>query len=152
MQPIDFSANNIGKTLTPTVRFAALLMTILIGLAAPVRSGGDVAAGQAVIRSQEEAFSRDDAAAAYDFAAPLIKSWYRTPDTFMFMVRNGYAPVYRHRSFEFGEARTFERKIYQEVHIVDANGEAWEALYTLEPQEDGSMKISSCVLKKAVTS
>ncbi len=70
----------------------------------------------------------------------------------MFMVRNGYAPVYRHRSFEFGEARTYEGKIYQEVHIVDADGEAWEALYTLEPQDDGSIKISSCVLKKAVTS
>jgi hypothetical protein len=46
----------------------------------------------------------------------------------------------------------FEGKIYQAVHIIDANGEAWEALYTLERQGDGSIKISSCVLKKAVTS
>jgi len=131
---------------------AALLAALLLGPAGLACAGDDIADGQNVIRSQEEAFSRDDAVAAYDFAAPSIKSWYRAPDTFMFMVRNGYAPVYRHRSFEFGEARTFEGKIYQEVHIVDANGEAWEALYTLEPQRDGSVKISSCVLKKAVTS
>jgi hypothetical protein len=151
MQSIDFSADNAGKMRTLIMRVAPLIV-ILIGFAVPAHAGDDVTAGQAVIRSQEEAFGRDDAAAAYDFAAPSIKNWYRTPDTFMFMVRNGYAPVYRHRSFEFGEARTFEGKIYQEVHIVDADGEAWEALYTLEPRGDGIMKISSCVLKKAVTS
>jgi hypothetical protein len=70
----------------------------------------------------------------------------------MSMVRNGYAPVYRHRSFEFGEAMISEGKIVQQVHIVDADGVAWEALYTLEPQSDGSLKISACVLTKAVTS
>jgi hypothetical protein len=70
----------------------------------------------------------------------------------MFMVRNGYAPVYRHRSFEFGEAMIADGKIKQLVHIIDADGAAWEALYTLEPQSDGSLKISGCVLTKAVIS
>jgi hypothetical protein len=37
----------------------------------------------------------------------------------------------------------------QRVHIVDADGEPWEALYTLEQQADGSLKITSCVLIKA---
>jgi hypothetical protein len=134
------------------MRTFALLIALLVSSTILARADDDVSVGQSVIRSQEEAFSRDDAAAAYAFASPGIKSWYRTPETFMYMVRNGYAPVYRHRSFEFGEARTFEGKIYQEVQIIDANGEAWEALYTLEPQDDGSLKISACVLKKAVTS
>ncbi len=52
------------------------------------------------------------------------------------------------RSFEFGEARTSDGQILQDVHIIDANGEAWEALYTLEQQPDGSLKIMGCVLKK----
>jgi hypothetical protein len=134
------------------MRILVLLIAFLLGSSVLVRAADDVAVGQSVIRSQEDAFSRDDAATAYTFASPGIQSWYRTPETFMFMVRNGYAPVYRHRSFEFGEARTADGKIVQEVHIVDANGEAWEALYTLEPQYDGSLKISACVLKKAVTS
>lgn len=133
-------------------RILALLVAIFLGSMLPAGAEEDVASGQAVIRSQEEAFGRDDAAAAYTFAAPGIKSIYQTPDIFMFMVRSGYAPVYRHRSFEFGEAKTYEGKIYQQVHIIDANGDAWEALYTLEPQPDGTLKISACVLKKAVTS
>jgi hypothetical protein len=34
------------------------------------------------------------------------------------------------------------------VNIIDANGEAWEALYTLEEREDGSLKITGCSLLK----
>ena len=134
------------------MRIIALLITALIGATTLARAGDDVAAGQAVIQSQEEALSRDDGAAAYTFASPSIQSWYRTPETFMFMVRNGYAPVYRHRSFEFGDARILDGKIVQDVHIIDADGVPWEARYTLEPQPDGSLKISSCILVKAVTS
>jgi Domain of unknown function (DUF4864) len=134
------------------MRIIALLITALIGATTLARAGDDVAAGQAVIQSQEEALSRDDGAAAYTFASPSIQSWYRTPETFMFMVRNGYAPVYRHRSFEFGDAQTLDGKIVQDVHIIDADGVPWEARYTLEPQPDGSLKISSCILVKAVTS
>jgi len=135
-----------------TMRTLALLLAIFAGSILPGAAEEDLTAGQAVIRSQEEAFSRDDAAAAYTFAASGIKSMFQTPDIFMSMVRNGYAPVYRHRSFEFGEAKSYEGKLYQQVHIIDANGDAWEALYTLEPQGDGTFKISGCVLKKAVTS
>ncbi len=32
-------------------------------------------------------------------------------------VRNGYAPVYRHLSFVFGEARIFDGKILRELQI-----------------------------------
>ena len=128
-----------------------LLIAFIAGIA-PGHAADDVTAGQAIIRAQEEAFAADDAAAAYTFAAPAIQSWYRNPDAFMFMVRNGYAPVYRHRSFEFGLARIVDGKILQDVQIVDADGVAWDARYTLEPQPDGSLKISACTLLKAVTS
>jgi hypothetical protein len=134
------------------MRALVLLVAFLISSTVIAGAGEDIAAGQSIIRSQEEAFSRDDAAAAYTFAAPSIRSWYRTPETFMYMVRNGYAPVYRHRSFEFGEATILDGKIMQQVHIIDADGVAWEALYTLEPQSDGTLKISACVLTKAVIS
>jgi hypothetical protein len=67
----------------------------------------------------------------------------------MAMVRRSYAPIYRHRSFEFGEARVSDGKIAQQAHIVDGDGEVWEALCTLEPQPDGSVKITGCVLIKA---
>ncbi len=102
-----------------------------------------------MIRAQEQAFGHDDAAAAYSYAAPEIKQIFPEANIFMSMVQNGYAPVYRHRSFEFGEAQAADGRIAQRVHIIDANGEAWEALYTLERQPDGSLKITGCSLLKA---
>ena len=131
------------------MRVMVLLLALLIGLAAPARAADDVAAAQGVIRSQVEAFSRDDAATAYSFAAPSIQSVFPQAEIFMSMVRGSYAPVYRHKSFEFGEARVSAGRIAQRVHIVDAEGVPWEALYTLELQPDGSVKISGCTLLKA---
>ncbi len=131
------------------MRAFVVLAALLIGLFSPARAGDDVAAAQGVIRSQAEAFSRDDAAAAYSYAAPAIHEMFPQADIFMFMVQHSYAPVYRHKSFEFGEARVSDGRIAQRVHIVDENGEAWEALYTLEQQSDGSLKIIGCVLLKA---
>jgi len=131
------------------MRALFLLAALLISLTAPARAADDVAAAQGVIRSQVEAFSRDDAAAAYSHAAPAIQEIFPQADIFMSMVRNSYAPVYRHKSFDFGEARVADGTIVQRVHIVDAEGIAWEALYTLELQADGSVKITGCVLLKA---
>jgi hypothetical protein len=132
------------------VLLAAFLIGLALpGLALPARAADDVAAAQSVIRSQAEAFSRDDAATAYSYAAPAIHDIFPRADLFLFMVQHSYAPVYRHKSFEFGEARVSDGKIAQRVHIVDANGEAWEALYTLEQQPDSSVKIIGCVLLKA---
>ena len=131
------------------MRALFLLAALLITLAGPARAADDVAAAQGVIRSQVEAFSRDDAAAAYSHAAPAIQEIFPRADIFMSMVRNSYAPVYRHKSFDFGEARVSDGTIAQRVHIVDTDGVPWEALYTLELQPDGSVKITGCVLLKA---
>jgi|SRR5580698_5024009 hypothetical protein len=134
------------------MRALVLLVLLLVGASTPIRAEENFVAAQTVIQSQEEALRRDDAETAYTFAAPGIKSLYRSADIFMFMVRNGYAPVYRHRSFEFGEAKIVDGKIVQDVQIVDTEGVAWDALYTLEQQPDGSLKISGCVLTRAATS
>ncbi|MGB8605048.1 DUF4864 domain-containing protein [Bradyrhizobium sp.] len=131
------------------MRAFVLLVAFLIGFASPARAADDVAAVQGVIRSQVEAFGRDDAAAAYSYAAPAIRDLFPQADIFMDMVRRSYAPVYRHRSFEFGEARVSNGIIAQRVHIIDTDGVPWEALYTLELEPDGSVKISGCVLLKA---
>jgi len=130
------------------MRIIALLFAFLIVGVSPVVAGDDVAAAQGVIRSQAEAFARDDAVAAYAYAAPEIHELYPQADVFLGMVAHSYAPVYRHKSFEFGEARSADGKIAQQVHIVDADGVPWEALYTLEQQGDGSLKISGCALIK----
>ena len=130
------------------MRAIVLLLVFLLGLAAPA-AADDVSAAQSVIRAQEQAFGRDDAAAAYSHAAPEIRQLFPQADSFLQMVQRGYPPVYRHKSFEFGEARSDGGRVAQRVHIVDDNGEVWEAMYTLEQQPDGSLKITGCSLLKA---
>lgn len=131
------------------MRAIAFIAVLLFALTSAAAADDITAAAQGVIRAQEQAFGRDDAAAAYSYAAPAIRQIFPQPDIFMSMVQNRYAPVYRHRSFEFGEARSDGDRIAQRVHIIDANGEAWEALYTLEREADGSLKITGCSLLKA---
>jgi hypothetical protein len=125
------------------------LLMRAIALLTVAQASDNVTAAQEIIRAQQQAFSRDDAAAAYSYAAPAIQNLFPQADIFMSMVRRSYAPVYRHKSFEFGEARVEDGWIAQRVHIVDENGEAWEALYTLEQEPDGTFKITGCSLLKA---
>lgn len=131
------------------MRIAALLVLALLAFIAPARAADDVANAQRVIRAQEQAFVRNDAAAAWSYASPAIKKLFPQADIFMYMVQNSYAPVWRHKSFEFGEGRVEGNRVAQRVHIVDEDGEAWEAMYTLEQQADGSFRITGCSLLKA---
>ena len=130
------------------MRRFALLLAFMIVCVSPAAAGDDVATARSIIRSQVEALARDDAAAAYSYAAPGIHERFPQAEIFLSIVRNSYAPVYRHKSFEFGEARAADGKVAQQVHIVDGDGVPWEALYTLEQQDDGSLKISGCMLIK----
>ena len=130
------------------MRVLFLLFALELNWAAPAFAD-DVATAQSIIRAQEQAFSRGDAATAYSHAAPEIKQLFPEAEIFMQMVQQTYTPVYRHKSFEFGEARSAGGRIAQRVHIVDDNGEAWEAMYTLEQQPDGTLKITGCSLLKA---
>ena len=131
------------------MRILILFAALLIGLAAPAFAEDDVAAAQSTIRAQVDALARDDAATAYGYAAPMIQRMFPDPESFIAMVRNGYAPVYRHKSFDSDEGRAEDGKIMQKAHIVDADGAVWEALYTVERQPDGSLKITGCMLLKA---
>lgn len=132
------------------MRTLLLAIGCLACLMFAARADDDIAAAQTIISSQAEAFSRDDDAAAFAYAAPALQQMFQAPAIFMAMVRSHYAPVYRHKSFEFGKASAQDGKIAQTVHIRDADGELWEALYTLERQPDGSLKITGCTLLKTI--
>ncbi|MGJ4890073.1 DUF4864 domain-containing protein [Bradyrhizobium sp. HKCCYLR20261] len=123
-------------------------LVLLLSLWAQSASAADAGAAQSVIRAQEQALARDDGATAYAQAAPEIQALFPSIEIFMSMVKSGYPPVYRHRSFEFGAAQVEGDSVAQRVHIVDPDGQAWEALYTLQVQPDGSLKITGCSLLK----
>lgn len=131
------------------MRAFVLIIALLVGFAHDLRAGDDAGPAQAVISSQLEAIGRDDAAAAYSYAAPAIQGLFTRPDIFMSMVRQSYAPLVRPKRVEFGKSAVSDGKIAQHVHIVDSDGVAWEALYTLEQQPDGTVKITGCSLLRA---
>lgn len=101
-----------------------------------------------VVARQIEAFRRDDAETAFSFASPGIQSLFPMRERFMSMVRESYAPVYRPRSYAFGEVSDLGDAATQAVKIIDQQGEAWSALYSFERQPDGSWRISGCELLK----
>jgi Domain of unknown function (DUF4864) len=127
-----------------------LVLFVMLGLSGPAVafSDADRAAVQGTIDQQLKAFLADDGATAYSFAAPSIKQMFPTVDSFMDMVRQGYQPVYRPRSYSFKELKEEPGQIEQYVDIVDGDGAFWTARYTLQQQPDGSWKIAACSLVK----
>ena len=126
-----------------------LLVLVLAGPAAAADES-ERAAARAVIAKQEQALGRDDAQTAYEQAAPGIRDLFPNADLFIGMVRNQYRPVYRHRSFVFGEARdTDEAGVVQSVAIQDEYGIDWTAEYSLARDADGQWRITGCRLVKA---
>ncbi|KMO40759.1 DUF4864 domain-containing protein [Methylobacterium aquaticum] len=132
------------------MRTLVALMTLLAAGQGARAADGDREAARAAILRQQEAFRRDDAAAAYAEAAPAIRSIFGSPETFIGMVRQGYAAIYRNRHFAFAtdEDRPDGSRA-QGVHIQDQDGTDWEALYTLERDADGAWRIAGCRLRKA---
>jgi hypothetical protein len=125
----------------------AVAMTLLIGTA----SAEDLtaASSRAIIERQLDAFERDDAEAAYALAAPTIKQMFSDADQFMTMVRDHYAPVYRHRSVEFGAFAESGDEASLQATLVDNDNVVWTALYSLRREANGDWLISGCVLVKA---
>jgi hypothetical protein len=130
-----------------------LLVLVLLWLERPALAEEitreDQSAFQQVISDQIDAFNADDGVRAYSHAAPVIKQLFPTPDIFMTMVKQGYQPVYRQKSFNFGEVTNDTGRPEQEVTIVDMNGQVWTAIYSFERQPNGSWKISGCRLVRA---
>ena len=127
------------------VLFFALALT-----PADAADDGTRDAARAAISRQAEALGHDDAATAYAQAAPSIRGLFPTPDVFLGMVRNSYKPVYRHRTFVFGQLRDLgDGALSQDVAIQDEDGVDWTAVYSLERGEDGQWRISGCRLEKA---
>ena len=123
----------------------AFLMPNMAALAGEI-SRADQSAFQQIINDQIAAFNADDGLRAYSHAAPVIKQLFPTPEIFLSMVKQGYPPVYRQRSYSFGQVLDDMGRPSQEVTIVDATGQTWTAIYSFERQANGSWKISACRL------
>jgi hypothetical protein len=138
----------------PVAAFPAA--AILLLLANPARaedpvSRADQHAIQGVIASQMDAFRHDDGTKAFSFATPQLQTMFGSPATFMGLVRRAYQPVYRPRSFHFGDAHTEGDAVIQEVALIGPDGLPHLALYTMEHEPDGNWKIAACQLLERPT-
>ena len=115
----------------------AVLLAALIGTA----SAEDLtaAASRALVERQFDAFEHDDAAAAYALAAPTIKDMFSDADNFIAMVRAHYAPVYRHRSADFGAFKASGDEASLEATLVDNDNVVWTALYSFRRGANGRL-------------
>jgi hypothetical protein len=107
------------------------------------------ASSRVIVERQFDAFERDDANAAYALAAPTIKEMFSDANHFMAMVRDHYAPVYRHRSADFGAFKEEGDEASLEATLVDNDNVVWTALYSFRRVPNGDWLISGCVLAKA---
>jgi hypothetical protein len=126
-----------------------LLGLIAVFSATPAGAEDYGSRARALIERQLDAFASGDAVGAYELASPGIKSIFTDPTIFMEMVRTRYAPVYRHRSAEFGAFSVDGDNASQSLTIVDDNNEVWTAIYKLARQPDGSWLINGCLLIKS---
>ncbi len=134
------------------VRLKALWLAILLLTGMPALAQApldmpapDRAAIRSTIESQMAAFRRDDGEAAFAFATPGIQAMFGTPESFLEMVRRGYAPVYRPRSVEFADIVGDPEHPVQLVHVVGPDGEAVIAAYEMARESTG-WRINGCVL------
>jgi hypothetical protein len=67
----------------------------------------------------------------------------------MTMVRDHYAPVYRHRSVDFGAFKESGDEASLEATLIDNDNVVWTALYTFGRATSGEWLISGCVLTKS---
>jgi hypothetical protein len=127
------------------------LLALLLAFAAPAHAD-DADDARTVISQQLDAFTHDDAGAAWALAAPAIREKFGDADAFMAMVKTTYPPVYRRRSAEFGRQSRQGDQIAQEMTFVDESNDVWAGVYRLQRQGDGAWKITGCVLAKTAES
>ena len=101
---------------------------------------------RAVVEGQLAALSRDDASAAFSFAAPNVRETVGSASQFMEMVRKSYPAIYRPASTAFLKPEEHHGQVIQRVQLMDASGHAWLALYSLQRQKDKSWRITGCTV------
>lgn len=78
---------------------------------------------QAIIDRQITAFLADDFAEAFTFATPNLRQYFRTPENFGLMVRQGYPMVWRPDTVTFLDHREEQGAFFQRVQIIDQAGD-----------------------------
>jgi len=112
-------------------------------LAAPF-TDADAKAVRQVVEAQLAALAVDDAVKAFSYAAPNVREAVGSAEGFLAMVQRGYPVVYRPATVAFLKANGKNDDVIQRVQMVDAEGESWLAIYSLQRQKDRTWRITGC--------
>ena len=80
------------------------------------------------------------------FAAPGIRAQFGTPENFLRMVRDGYAPLLDARHTQFLEGAVIDGAAIQPLRLVLPDDTVLVALYQMQQQPDGRWRIAGCVI------
>jgi hypothetical protein len=135
----------------PTWHFLIAWLARLLAawmLLAPTHAAGLSAADgksvRAVVQGQLTALSRDDANKAFSYAAPNVREAMGSAAGFMALVRRSYPVVYRPASVAFLKPEIKDSLVIQQVQMLDEQGNAWLAIYSLQRQKDKAWRITGC--------
>jgi hypothetical protein len=112
----------------------------------PALPADDWKAIRQVIETQRAALKRDDAQAAFAFAAQALREQFGTPERFMRMVRAGYQPLLDARYAEFLEGAVIDGTPVQPLRLVQPDNSVLVALYQMQKEADGRWRIAGCML------
>ena len=139
--------NSLPSSRLFLARLAGWLAAALL-LLAPMHSWAlteaDEKGVRAVVEAQLAALARDDAATAFSFAAPNVRASVGTASRFMDMVRKSYPAIYRPASTAFLQPEEHHGQVIQRVQLMDGDGNAWLALYSVQRQKDKAWRITGC--------
>ena len=99
---------------------------------------------RAIVEAQLAALAKDDAVKAFSFAAPNVRQAVGSAAAFLAMVQRGYPVIYRPASVAFLKPEGKDDQVIQRVQMVDASGDAWLAIYSLQLQKDKTWRITGC--------
>ena len=114
-------------------------------LAAPF-TAADAKSVRQVIEAQLAAFASDDAPKAFSFAAPNVREAAGSASSFLTMVRRDYPVVYRPASTAFLKPEGAGDEVLQRVQMLDASGDSWLAIYSLQRQKGNVWRITGCAV------
>lgn len=149
-ESVDMNIGSIPHTLFFFRRMAALLVTAAAacllpnsGHASPITQADEISV-RAAVEGQLAALAKDDASKAFSFAAPNVREAFGTATRFLAMVRNNYPVIYRPASTAFLKPEGHDDKVIQRVQLLDDDGDAWLAVYSLQRQKDKVWRITGC--------
>ncbi|MEP6942695.1 MAG: DUF4864 domain-containing protein [Betaproteobacteria bacterium] len=104
-----------------------------------------------IISAQRAALVAGEGVKAFAYASPGIRAQFGDPETFLELVRTGYAPLLTARYVEFLPGAVIDGTVVVPLRLIDTDNTVRVALYILERQKNGEWRIAGCRIAPSTT-